>query len=45
MHSFVLISRDIKASALYFVLYEFMSGDNTDTLSPLRIIFAGGLAG
>ena len=40
--------RDIKASGIYFVLYELMSGETKDSLSPvsaIRIVFAGGLAG
>ena len=40
--------RDIKASGIYFVLYESMSGETKDSLSPvsaIRIVFAGGLAG
>jgi len=40
--------RDVKASGIYFVLYELLSGDTKDNLSAvsaLRIIFAGGLAG
>ena len=44
----VIHCRDIKASGIYFVLYELMSGDTKDIISPLsaiRIIFAGGLAG
>ena len=43
-----LIFRDVKASGIYFVLYELLSGDTKDNLSAvsaLRIIFAGGLAG
>ena len=37
--------RDLKASGIYVVLYNVMSKDNSDQLSPLRIILAGGLAG
>ncbi len=37
--------RDIKASGIYVVLYKAMSGDTGNTLSPLRIVIAGGLAG
>merc|ERR1711962_1619123 len=40
--------RDVKASGIYFVLYELLSGDTKDNLSAvsaIRIIFAGGLAG
>ena len=40
--------RDIKASGIYFVLYELMSGETKESLSvvsAIRIILAGGLAG
>ena len=37
--------RDLKASGIYVMLYNLMSGDKEDNMSPLRIIFAGGLAG
>ena len=37
--------RDIKASGIYVVLYNLTSQDSEDKKSPLRIIFAGGLAG
>ena len=37
--------RDIKASGIYVVLYNVMSGDRDEKLSPIRIVFAGGTAG
>ena len=45
MHIWNINFRDLKASGIYVVLYNLMSGNKEDKMSPLRIIFAGGLAG